>query len=144
MPELRRILHPTDFSPASRPALARAVALAKASRGRLTVLHVVSRAVPYVRELHLREQLRAAIRDEAQRRLDALLSKAKEARVSAEGVLVEGEPHREIVRVATSRHADVIVMGTHGRTGLSRFLMGSVATRVLREAPCPVLTVRRR
>jgi nucleotide-binding universal stress UspA family protein len=100
--------------------------------------------VPYVRDLHLREQLRAAIRHEAQRRLDALLTKAKKARVPAEGVLVEGEPHREIVRVATSRHADVIVMGTHGRTGLSRFLMGSVATRVLREAPCPVLTVRRR
>ena len=93
------------------PPWARAVALAKASRGRLTVLHVLSRAVPYVRELHLREQPRAAIRHEAQRRLDALLTKA---------------------------------MGTHGRTGLSRVVMGSVAIRVLSEAPCPVLTVRRR
>jgi nucleotide-binding universal stress UspA family protein len=64
--------------------------------------------------------------------------------VRATGLIMEGSPYEVIARAARSRRADVLVLGTHGRTGLSRFFLGSVAARVLASAPCPVLTVRGR
>jgi nucleotide-binding universal stress UspA family protein len=80
----------------------------------------------------------------AQKHMDRLLGKAKTARVRARGVLLEGVAHEQIVRAAKRQRADVIVMGTHGRTGMARFFLGSVAARVAATAPCPVLTVRGR
>jgi nucleotide-binding universal stress UspA family protein len=78
----------------------------------------------------------------AQRQLRALVTRAKAAGVRASGLLVEtGMPHEQIVRVARRKRADMIVMGTHGRSGLTRLLLGSVAARVIATAKCPVLTV---
>jgi nucleotide-binding universal stress UspA family protein len=83
-------------------------------------------------------------RDSAQRRLDSLVDKARRARVKARGLLVEGVPADGIVRTARARGARMIVMGTHGRSGAARFFLGSVASRVVAAAHCPVLTVRGR
>ena len=71
-----------------------------------------------------------------------MTAKAKKAGVRAVGLIVEGDPAREIVRAGRSQRADLIVVGTHGRTGLAKFFVGSVAGRVVATAPCPVVTVR--
>jgi len=82
------------------------------------------------------------VRSQAQKQLDKLLAKARAAGVRARGLLLEGVPHDRIVRAAKSRRADLVVIGTHGRTGLARLFLGSVAGRVVAAASCPVLTVR--
>lgn len=74
--------------------------------------------------------------------MEGLLKRARGAGVKAKSIIVTGTPADLIVRTARSRRADLIVMGTHGRSGLSRFLLGSVAARIITMAPCPVLTVR--
>jgi len=80
----------------------------------------------------------------AQKQMARLLAKARNARVRARGMLVSGVAHEQIVRMAKRQKAAVIVMGTHGRTGVARFFLGSVAARVAATASCPVLTVRGR
>jgi nucleotide-binding universal stress UspA family protein len=86
----------------------------------------------------------ADIRADAQRRLGRLVAQAKKRGVRAKGLVLEGIPHERIVRAARSTRADLIVLGTHGRTGLGRVFLGSVAARVVTLASCPVLTVRAR
>jgi nucleotide-binding universal stress UspA family protein len=92
----------------------------------------------------LYDRMLADVRAHAQRQLDRLVAKARQAGARAKGLLVEGVPHDRIVRAARSTRADVVVLGTHGRTGLGRLFLGSVAARVVTLAPCPVLTVRAR
>jgi nucleotide-binding universal stress UspA family protein len=144
----RRILHPSDFSSASRAAFARAVAMAKAERAQLLLVHVMTLVIPalgmgdgYVSP-KLYDEMERSMRAHAQKQLDKLMAKAKAAKVRVRGLLLEGTPADRIVRAARSYHADVIVIGTHGRTGLARVFLGSVAERVVGTAPCPVLTVR--
>jgi nucleotide-binding universal stress UspA family protein len=88
------------------------------------------------------EDLAADTRRRAQAEMTRLVAKAKTAKVRVRGVLLDGIPHEQIVRRA--RRADLVVIGTHGRTGLPRLFLGSVAARVVALAPCPVLTVRGR
>ena len=71
-----------------------------------------------------------------------MVARAQKAKARVKAVLLEGVPYDRIARVARSKRADLIVMGTHGRSGLSKFFLGSVAERVIALAPCPVLTVR--
>jgi nucleotide-binding universal stress UspA family protein len=142
MRRIRRILHGSDFSWASRAAFARSVDLARATGAELTLVHVSSRAIPYVREAALRDQLRAAMRAEARKQLEALVAKARRARVHANALLLDGWPAEGILRAARSRRPDRVVIGTHGRTRLARAFRGSVAARVIATARCPVLTVR--
>ncbi len=89
-------------------------------------------------------KLERGARDSALKHLRALLDQAKRAGVRTRTLLVEGVPAESLVRAARSKHADVLVVGTHGRTGLRRLLLGSVAARVVAIARCPVLTVRAR
>jgi len=142
------VLHPTDFSSASGTAFRRAVAEARARKAPLLILHVLAPVVPIVGEGYISpaayEQMSIAARAWAQKRLDRAVAKAKTARVRARGMLRDGVAHEQIARVAKARHAKLIVMGTHGRTGVARFFLGSVAARVAATAPCPVLTVRGR
>jgi nucleotide-binding universal stress UspA family protein len=142
----RVILHPTDFSPASRAAFARAVQHARAERAQLLLVHVLSFVAPVVGDGYMSPQtygdILESMRAYAQKQLDKLVARAKGAGARVRGLLIEGNAADAIVRAARSKHADVIVMGTHGRTGFSRLLMGSVAQRVVGTAPCPVLTVR--
>ena len=142
---VRRILHPSDFSSASRPAFARAVALAKENRAQLIVAHVLSPVMPltdgYMSSQAYAEMV-AATKKAGQKRLDALVAKARRAGVRARGVLLEGIAADRIVRAARAQGADMIVMGTHGRSGFARLFLGSVASRVVGQATCPVMTVR--
>lgn len=148
MKRLRRILHPTDFSKASGPAFVNALELAKRDGAKVLLVHVLVPTTPLVGEgfvsLGTYEAFEAAAHRNAQKRLAALVAKAKKARVPVTGLLLRGVPHEQILRAAKLKRADLIVMGTHGRSGLSRLFLGSVAERVVRLAHCPVLTFRGR
>ena len=142
----RRILYASDFSSASRPAFAQAVDLAKANRAELTIAHVLTPALPVIADGYMSAQayrdIEMTARRWGQKQLDALVTKAKRAGVRARPLLLEGVAADHIVRAARSRRADMIVIGTHGRTGFARLMVGSVANRVVSHARCPVLTVR--
>ncbi|MEK6665846.1 MAG: universal stress protein [candidate division NC10 bacterium] len=146
MKGVRRILHPTDFSRASGAAFLKAVALAKESRAQLLLVHVLLPTTPFIGDGYISpktyEELEASARRGAQRELAKVVAKAQKAKARVTAVLLEGVPYDRIARAARSKRADLIVMGTHGRSGLSKFFLGSVAERVIALAPCPVLTVR--
>jgi len=146
MKRIRRIFHATDFSDASRPAFAKALELAKQDRAQLLLLNVLVPPSPFLGKKLPSSylDLQARARRDAERRLAAAVDRAKEAGVRVQAKLIEGTPAEEILRVGRRWHPDLIVIGTHGRTGLGRIFMGSVAERVLQGASCPVLTVRRR
>ncbi len=143
-----RILHASDFSPASRRAFDDAIGLAKANGAELVVIHVLEPVIPWSEDAYVSpqayDQLLTSARSAAAKRLDALVQKAKAAGVRVAGQLVEGNPRDAIPRAAKRSHADLVVVGTHGRTGLGKLLLGSVAERIVATAPCPVLTVRGR
>ncbi len=137
----QRILVPTDGSPRGNIATERAIELAKLSGGNLRGIFVVDQAsfmgLPAGIEW---ETLTEALRAEGTRALEQLEASARAANVPVKTRLLEGHPVQRIVEEA--RDTDVIVMGTLGRTGLAHLLLGSVAERVIRHAPCPVLVVR--
>jgi nucleotide-binding universal stress UspA family protein len=141
---IRRILHASDFSSASQAAFTKAIELAKASRATLTIVHVMSPVMPVTGEGYISpkvyEQVAASARAWAQKQLAKRIARAKAAGVRAKSVLLDGVPHEQIVRAA--KRADLVVMGTHGRSGLAKLFLGSVAARVVAAASCPVLTVR--
>ncbi len=145
MIEFNRILCPVDFSESSTRALAHAAALARWYDAQLTVLHVVPTFDPVqVRaEIGVPVQILNPItRDEVAESMQPLLERAgvlPEAHVVV--VAEEGDASTAIVDQALTTRADVIVIGTHGRRGFKRLLLGSVTETVLHEAPCPVLTV---
>jgi nucleotide-binding universal stress UspA family protein len=145
----RRILHPSDFSAASSAAFKKAIDMAKSSRAQLIVVHVISPIFPmppgdgYVSP-KVYEDLAASSRAWARKHLDKLLASAKKSGVRAKGFLLDGVPHEQIVRFAKSRRVDLVVVGTHGRSGLAKLFLGSVAGRVVTAASCPVLTVKGR
>jgi nucleotide-binding universal stress UspA family protein len=143
---MRRILFATDLSKASAKAFATAMTLTKVNRATMTIVHVVTPLSPLAPELSNRietvEELDIEMRRWARRQVTKLTEKAKKAGLRAAGVIMEGDPARQIVRAARSKRADLVVLGTHGRTGFTRFFVGSVAGRVVATAPCPVLTVR--
>lgn len=132
------ILFPTDLSELAAPAFALACSLARDMGARLLVLHVVPPPVVHG-EVVARRQPNGFYKDlwEELRKLQA-----KQGDVNVEHHLIDGVPATEIVRFAGEHEAGLIVMGTHGRTGLVHLLMGSVAEQVMRNAACPVLTVR--
>ena len=112
------------------------------------LVHVMSPIAPIAGEGYVSpkmyEDIAASSRAWAQKQLDRLLAKAKTAGVRAKSYVLEGVAHDQIARIARSLHADLTVMGTHGRSGLAKLFLGSVAGRVVAAAPCPVLTVRGR
>jgi universal stress protein A len=141
-----KILHATDYSKASAPALDEAVALAKQNGAELLILHIIDPVPPYVAgediggaDLYMK--LEATTKQEAEASMKKLMEKLRKLKVNAKSVLLRGTAHEQIVRTAKNRRANLIVIGTHGRTGLSKLLMGSVANKVVSTAHCPVLTV---
>ena len=142
----RRVLHPSDFTSFSRAAFRKAIEMTKANRAQLLVIHVLRPIIPVPGDAYISpkiyDEIASSARSFAQKELDKLLAQAKKARLRARGFLLEGLAHDEIIRFARSRRVDLIVMGTHGRAGLAKFFVGSVADRVVAGAPCPVLTVR--
>jgi universal stress protein A len=146
MPEIRRILVPTDFSPHSNEATAWAADLAGRYGASIMLVHVyqpVSMILPEGFVLKSADEIATLLHS-----LDSALAEARAqlARiapgVAIDSALLQGSPFAEIVRHAREGGYDLIVIGTHGRTGLRHALLGSVAEKVVRKAPCPVLTVR--
>lgn len=148
MKPIRNILVGTDFSSASRPAFRRAVEMAAANGAALWIAHVLAPPAPLATEGYLLprlyEDLELSIRTDAQKRLQRLLSRARKAGVRARSLVLNGVPHEALNRSARRHGADLMILGTHGRTGFARLFVGSVASRVVATAPCPVLTVRGR
>jgi nucleotide-binding universal stress UspA family protein len=139
------ILHPTDFSESAEYAEQQAVKMAHAMGGELVLLHVAVAAPLFGEGLMTTKEVREvyeAARKWATGALEARVAKIREHGLATRWLLETGVPHQEIARVATAERADYIVMGTRGRGGLERALLGSVADRVVRTAPCPVITVR--
>ena len=136
---MKKILFPTDFSTASDAALVHAENLAKQSSAELLILHIEEPPLAYGGG-----ELYYGLPEPSSERILKMLSDVcpSDHQLSFEHRLVMGDPATEIVRVAEEEQAELIVLGTHGRTGLSRILMGSVAEAVVRHAPCPVLIYR--
>lgn len=146
MKSIKKILYATDYSKASARALDEAVDLAKQNRAELLVVHVIE-PTPYVAgEEFASAEIYAKLEDiakrEAQASMSKLMERLKKLKVKAHSLLLKGSPREQIVRAAKSKKADLIVIGTHGRTGLSKLFMGSVAGSVVSTAACPVMTVR--
>jgi nucleotide-binding universal stress UspA family protein len=146
MIDLHRILVPTDFSKWSRNALTYGVAFAEKFGAEIHLLHVVQDLALFIPEAVMMappmappvEQFISSARAALERVVQDLALPA--LRIVPE--VAEGVPFTEIVRCAREKDIDLIVMGTHGHTGLAHMLLGSVAEKVVRKAPCPVLTVR--
>jgi nucleotide-binding universal stress UspA family protein len=148
MIRLTKVLVPTDFSEPSAKAVAYGEELARRFGASLHVLHAVEEPLAQGWDAYgfpgLLPERRAEMLADAQRRLEEAVPPVERDRQATELVTCLGEPHREIVRFANERGIDLIVMGTHGRGGMAHLLLGSVAEKVVRTAPCPVLTVRDR
>lgn len=141
----KNILVPTDFSPMADEALTGGLMLAETFDAALHVLHVLEDPLVYAPTMegygalpHFRENLER----DARQRLDELLKAGQGEKRRVETALQWGRPYSEIVQYARHHAIDLIVMGTHGRGPVAHLLLGSVAEKVLRAAPCPVLTVR--
>jgi nucleotide-binding universal stress UspA family protein len=149
VPTFNKILAPTDFSEDSKLALTYAVTLAQKFSSEIIVVHVDQPLAPVmVSELNpgLDVSTMNRIAEEgrllALKELDATTARLRESEVKVRSLMRVGAPFLEIIHAAQSEGTDLIVMGTHGRSGLAHVLMGSVAERVVNKAPCPVLTVR--
>jgi nucleotide-binding universal stress UspA family protein len=140
MARFHTILHPTDFSPGSAAAFAAACDLARDYDARLVVLHAFGAVVPVAAAAVIVSADLDELRAIARRELDAVRPTNPTVRV--ERVFREGPSTQVILDAAREFAADLIVIGTHGRTGFRRLLLGSVTEEVLRKAPCPVLTVK--
>lgn len=149
MHKAKRILCPTDFSRHSRYALRRAAAVARASGAEIVLCHILPQPTPggahedaYPLVLPNWQQMLKAQEEQAREALE------REARlkllmgVKVTTALGAGCPYREIVRTASRKRVDLIVISTHGTTGLQHLMLGSVAERVVRLAPCPVLVIK--
>jgi len=143
---LKTVLVPTDFSDASESALRYGKAMAEKFGASLHVVHVMEDllAHAWAAEVYVSSmpQLRDEIEKESRLRLGALLTDGERKAFRAETALLAGNPFLEIIRYAKTHGIDLIVMGTHGRGPIAHMLLGSVAEKVVRKSPCPVLTVR--
>jgi universal stress protein A len=143
---LKTVLVPTDFSDASESALRYGKAMAEKFGATLHVVHVMEDllAHAWAAEVYVSSmpQLRDEIEKESRLRLGALLTDGERKAFRAETALLAGNPFLEIIRYAKTHGIDLIVMGTHGRGPIAHMLLGSVAEKVVRKSPCPVLTVR--
>jgi len=137
---VRTILHPTDFSPRSDYAFRMACSLARDHGGKVIVLHVATPAPVVTSDGVINQWNYADYTEQLWPALNRM--KAAEGDVAIERRLEIGEPASTILDMAKELNADMIVMGTHGKRGLERLLLGSVAEQVLRRAECPVLTVK--
>ncbi len=144
MKHFHRILMATDFTAASDPALDEAIEMAKGNGTELLIAHAYQSPVMLPEQTvspETYEQWDRDLRTDVLQRLQPLLEKARQEGIMSRGLVLSGAPHEAIAEAAKESDADLIVMGTHGRKGVSRFFIGSVASRVISTAPCPVMTV---
>ncbi len=143
--KVEKILFPTDFSEGSFHALPFAVDLSKHYNSKLYILHVIydiakatDSHIPHVSSDELYKEMSAW----AQGEIESCCIEEIRGLPNVEKVVLKGIPYEEVIKFAEKQKIDMIVMGTYGRKGLERFLFGSTAERVVRRAPCPVMTVR--
>ncbi|MEC7522763.1 MAG: universal stress protein [Myxococcota bacterium] len=141
MPEIRRIICPVDFSEPSEKALDYAIELAAKFGADVQAIHAYQLPVYALPDgaMMAGPEFTTKVTDELQKALKEL--SARKSGVKLETHLVEGIPYKEVVRMTEELDADLVVMGTHGRTGLKHLLLGSVAERVVRSSKVPVITV---
>jgi nucleotide-binding universal stress UspA family protein len=146
MLSIKSVLVPTDFSDASEAALNYGKSMADAFGAALHLVHVMEDllAHAWAAEVYVASapNLREEIERESRLRLSTMLPEAERERLRAQVALLAGNPFIEIIRYAKANDIDLIVMGTHGRGPIAHMLLGSVAEKVVRKSPCPVLTVR--
>jgi len=145
--EVRQILLPTDFSGCANHALPYAAAIARTTKAALICLYVVEPVVPAVGYSGMADPLPVAdisdqLEDSAEREFPKLAECDECNGLAVEEMIGHGDPAAEIVRVAEERDVDLIVISSHGRTGLGRIIFGSTAEAVVRRARCPVLVVK--
>lgn len=145
MQPIDTILFATDFSEASEEAFANAQKLSQCLNARIVVLHVVTQPVDlrnfYVPDVSF-DEIDREIEAAANRKMSEFYQQWHEQLNGLETAVVTGMPHEEILKKAAEIKATMIVMGTHGRKGFDHFIFGSTAEKVVKTAPCPVLTVR--
>lgn len=136
---------PTDFSESAQNALRYGVSFAREYKAKLLILHVVETvAIGYASDLFPMPMadVYREITAHAQNEIQALASEARNRGVDVEDLVVQGKPSAEIVRIAREKEVDMIVLGAHGKGVLDQAIFGSTTERVVRKAPCPVLTCR--
>jgi nucleotide-binding universal stress UspA family protein len=142
--QIKNILVPMDFSACAEKALRYAMPLAEQNAAAITLLHVLPSYVTGGLSTVDYVQLRGEMRASAESQLSALAAQEGKENVEIRFRTAEGDAATEIIAGANTLRADLIVISTHGRTGLTHALLGSVAEHVVRRAPCPVLVVRER
>ncbi len=144
--QIQRILCPVDFSDNADHAARYAVALAETYNSELILLHVIAPPIAALPGDHLVPDMMQAniesVAESSRERIEEKIGEITSKGISVTSRVINGLPFIEIIRLAKDWPADIIVMGTHGRTGLQHLLIGSVAERVVRKAPCPVLTIK--
>ncbi len=141
---LKGILVPTDFSESARKALKYAIAFASQFQAEITLLHVVPDVMDETRLIIAMPELQNDLLKEGRENLDREIAAWGGQSIKLKPCVKRGVPYNEIVDAARQMHSDLILIGTHGRTGLKHVLLGSTTERVIRHAECPVLVVRER
>ncbi len=145
--QIRSILLPTDFSECANEAFSYAAFFARQNNATITCVHVIEPIVPAVGYTGLAEtlptpDLSEQLEDAAEREFPKIADCEEFKGLEVDEVITHGDASAEIVRLATERKIDLIVISSHGRTGIGRMLFGSIAEEVVRHAPCPVLVVK--
>ncbi|GAM11689.1 universal stress protein [Geobacter sp. OR-1] len=145
MQNFDKILLAVDFSDSSMNACEYALALATKFGSKLIIVHVINEPVDlrgfYVPHISF-DRLEQEIEEGARKMMDKFVANSLGGFANFETLILSGIPYEEILKKSEEEHADLIVLGTHGRTGIDHLLFGSTAERVVRTAKCPVLTVR--
>jgi nucleotide-binding universal stress UspA family protein len=145
MPQFKKILVPVDFSQCSCDAFAYGLSIARQYHAKIILLHVVDfRTYESIFHIHMvpQEQAFETLKKIAIKKLAEMMADFDTKDIDIDERVVEGHPFIEIVRTAAHDEVDLVVIGTHGRSGLDHILFGSVAEKVVRKAPCPVLAVK--
>lgn len=143
MEKIKRILIPTDGSDCSLRAAELGISLAKVLGAKIFVIYAIDTIILEELAKGLDEkEVEKELKEKGERYLNYVVGLAEKEGLKAEIILAKGEPHDQIVHYAKTKGADMIVMGTYGRRGTKRILIGSVTERVIEYTPCPVLVVR--
>jgi nucleotide-binding universal stress UspA family protein len=143
MEKIKRILIPTDGSDCSLRAAALGISLAKFLSAEIFTIYAVDTIIlKELRKGSEEKEIEKELEEKGERYLNYVVELAEKESLKAEAILAKGEPYDQIVYNAKTRKADMIVMGSYGRRGTRRILIGSVTERVIEYAPCPVLVVK--
>lgn len=146
MIKIEKILFPTDFSTYAKHALKYALDFALERKSKLYILHVIPKldiSIGLGGTASPLSQIYSNMEQEAKKTIHRLVPKRFLEKIEVENIITRGTPHLEIIKAAKKYNIDLITIATHGRTGLSHALLGSTAEKVVRQAPCPVLCVKR-